>query len=55
MMIYSSLDHQQSGNKPNLVAKILATKFGFVPDWSVTNFDEIWNKILNFSLNNINL
>ena len=20
---------------PNLVAKILATKFGFVPDWSV--------------------
>ena len=23
----------QSGTKPNLVAKILATKFGFVPDW----------------------
>ena len=22
-----------SGTKPNLVAKILATKFGFVPDW----------------------
>ena len=22
----------QSGTKPNLVAKILATKFGFVPD-----------------------
>ena len=25
---------QQSGTKPNLVAKILATKFGFVPDCS---------------------
>ena len=24
---------EQSGTKPNLVAKILATKFGFVPDW----------------------
>ena len=23
----------QSGTKPNLVANILATKFGFVPDW----------------------
>ena len=27
-----SLDIGQSGTKPNLVAKILATKFGFVPD-----------------------
>ena len=25
--------YEQSGTKPNLVAKILATKFGFVPDW----------------------
>ena len=25
--------YYQSGTKPNLVAKILATKFGFVPDW----------------------
>ena len=25
--------HDQSGTKPNLVAKILATKFGFVTDW----------------------
>ena len=24
---------KQSGTKPNLVAKFLATKFGFVPDW----------------------
>ena len=25
-------DLEQSGTKPNLVAKILASKFGFVPD-----------------------
>ena len=28
------LANQQSGTKPNFVAKILATKFGFEPDWS---------------------
>ena len=29
-IIYDNIE--QSGTKPNLVAKILATKFGFVPD-----------------------
>ena len=28
----------QSGTKPNLVAKILATKFGFVPDCSMLSY-----------------
>ena len=31
--------HQQSGTKLNLVAKSLATKFGFVSDWSVVSSD----------------
>ena len=28
-----SANAQQSGTKPKLVAKILATNFGFAPDW----------------------
>ena len=35
MVYYNISATQQSGTKPNLVAKILATKFGFVPDCSV--------------------
>ena len=31
---YQHVLYYQSGTKPNLVAKILATKFGFVPDWN---------------------
>ena len=31
--------HDQSGTKPKLAAKILATNFGFVPDW--------WLQLLN--------
>ena len=42
-------------NTPKLVAKILATKFGFVPDcWKFFNIDVIfWNKNIRFHINSI--
>ena len=36
---------KQSGTKPNLVAKILATKFGFVPDCLVLKHSSMWRNI----------
>ena len=35
--------YYQSGSKPSLVANILATKFGFVPDWLHANIYRMIN------------